>query len=999
MAGSDTRRVQFDFIGRDQVTPVMNRVGQSAEGLHGKMGKLAGAIGGKLAMAAKGGALALGAVASSAVVFGVKTAAGMEQSKVAFTTMLGSASKAQKMLGDLQKFAANTPFEFTDVTRASQRLMAMGFTAKQVIPTLTAIGDAVAGLGGGAEQVDQVTTAIGQMMAKGKIQSDELLQLTEAGIPALKILAAGYHVTAGKMQEMVTKGDVLSSKALPLLLTGIEKGTKGTQKFGGMMAAQSKTLSGMFSNLKDNVSQALGNMITPFMPALKTGLKELVDLTGKLGNAFQTKAVPAIKDFFKEFKKGFDGASKQKPIKLGRMVAPADMADVKKSQTTAEKFGSALRKVGDWIKKYVTPALKDLGHWLKDVLAPALKKFSDRWLKDATKAFGDVKKAINDNHKPLKSLGDFLGKAATMITKYVIPALGVLQGSTLIGVGKAIKYTIAFIVSWWKTMQFLGKTVFAVGNAVVKTFLFMAGSVIHSAAKAFGWMPGIGPKLKAADKEFQGFAKKVNAAIASITKGKTVNISVKAAGTWAQAGSGTQHAKELVHGFFGGRVPATHPGASRSQDSVPAMLRVDEHVLTPEEVDGAGGHGAVFRMRKLMRAGKLRGFAAGGPVGVNPQMSTPSAGQMKSSVWKPINTGYEKLIAAVATALAKTGGGAMGVVAAARRMIGYPYSWGGGGAGGPSYGIGRGAGTYGFDCSGLSEYAWWQGAHKHIGGVTNSQWANSRPISGPRPGALAFPSGPGVHVMIGSDKPGYVIQAPYTGSFVQEVPRTSGNWRWPFATGGAVQRHMSNWGKASTGNTWGKATVGKPKAAAALKYGWTAATEAADAWQQVWSAGGPAWIRQRDPLTANPWGGGGIRRAGWGWGKGSTKDPWNKATYSPWSKSVKQLGDGFSHGSLTGSQVALVQAAMIAGGAPVRARARGGPVYPGMSYLVGERGPEIMSQRTPGTIHPHGTGVGTTVNLNVIVQGHALATKRQIADEVLSALRVAKKQGVNVRVV
>jgi hypothetical protein len=37
--------------------------------------------------------------------------------------------------------------------------------------------------------------------------------------------------------------------------------------------------------------------------------------------------------------------------------------------------------------------------------------------------------------------------------------------------------------------------------------------------------------------------------------------------------------------------------------------------------------------------------------------------------------------------------------------------------------------------------------------------------------------------MIGSDKPGYVIQAPFTGSFVQEVPRSSGNWRWPIGAG------------------------------------------------------------------------------------------------------------------------------------------------------------------------------------------------------------------------
>src|SRR3954447_3139935 len=225
---------------------------------------------------------------------GVRTAAQLEQSRVAFTNMLGSATAADKFLKQLASFAAKTPFEFTDVTRASQRLMAMGIAADDVIPYLTAIGDAVSAMGGGKEQIDQVTTAIGQMAAKGRIQSDELLQLTEAGIPALKILASEYGVTTGEMQDMITAGTVMSADALPKLIHGMENGTASTQAFGGMMAEQSKSLTGLWSTFKDTVSANLAQAFLPLIPYLKSALSGATDLTGQWLSGFQHFATTLV---------------------------------------------------------------------------------------------------------------------------------------------------------------------------------------------------------------------------------------------------------------------------------------------------------------------------------------------------------------------------------------------------------------------------------------------------------------------------------------------------------------------------------------------------------------------------------------------------------------------------------------------------------------------------------------------------------------------------------
>jgi cell wall-associated NlpC family hydrolase len=269
---------------------------------------------------------------------------------------------------------------------------------------------------------------------------------------------------------------------------------------------------------------------------------------------------------------------------------------------------------------------------------------------------------------------------------------------------------------------------------------------------------------------------------------RTANITIDATGNWnAKAG---QNLPNATFHAEGGRVPALWAGASRHYDSQPGMLRVDEHVWTPEEVDAAGGHSAMYRMRKMAKAGKLKGYSSGGRVDFT--KDTRSDAAVVDQVTRPIQTGMATLMDKVANAMAaawKQFAGSGGpVVAAARSQIGLPYSWGGGGTGGPSYGIGRGSGTYGFDCSGLTEYAWYKGKGIDIGGSTGPQAAGSTPISGPRPGALGFVGNPIHHVMLGSNKPGYVIQAPHTGAFVEEVQRTSSNWHWPkYAAGGEVK--------------------------------------------------------------------------------------------------------------------------------------------------------------------------------------------------------------------
>jgi len=106
--------------------------------------------------------------------------------------------------------------------------------------------------------------------------------------------------------------------------------------------------------------------------------------------------------------------------------------------------------------------------------------------------------------------------------------------------------------------------------------------------------------------------------------------------------------------------------------------------------------------------------------------------------------------------------------------IGVPYSWGGGDENGPTYGFAQGAGTKGFDCSGLTLFAYGK-AGIHLDHYTQSQWNEGKRVSSRSdllPGDLMFfatdTSQPSTihHVSIYIGK-GKMIEAPYTGEVVR----------------------------------------------------------------------------------------------------------------------------------------------------------------------------------------------------------------------------------------
>ena len=267
----------------DEATPAMKKMASETSTLRGGFDSLtntlhnvAGAFGIGLNI---GNAISMvkGMITNS-----YQLAAAMEQSEMAFTTMLGSAEAATEMLTNLRDFADKTPFEFAGLQEAAKRMMAYGFAAEEIIPTLTAVGDAAAALGGGQPMIERLTTALGQMAAKGKVSGEEVRQLAESGVPALRYLAEAAGVTTGEMSKMIEKGVVPADKAVKVLLENMSK------DFGGLMGKQATTATGKMSTFSDAMSGLATVIGQRFLPVTKEAATVATNLANAVKDNIQT---------------------------------------------------------------------------------------------------------------------------------------------------------------------------------------------------------------------------------------------------------------------------------------------------------------------------------------------------------------------------------------------------------------------------------------------------------------------------------------------------------------------------------------------------------------------------------------------------------------------------------------------------------------------------------------------------------------------------------------
>ncbi|HOV80754.1 MAG TPA: tape measure protein [Bacillota bacterium] len=391
--------------------------------------RITGALTSPLAM------LGAGAGVAGLIGYPLKLAGEMEQANIAMETMLGSTEKAQKFLSDLADFAVKTPFEMPQLRDASRRLLAFGFSAESVIPTLTALGDAASGLGLGEEGLNRIVLALGQMRAKAKVSGEEMLQLTEAGIPAWDILSKKMGMATADVMKLSEKGLIPASEAIDMLVSGME------ERFPNMMEKQSRSLFGLLSTLKD-----FANL--KFFWAFGEGIRQA--------------AVPALQKFIDMLSGNEEGMKKvqERLTELGRTVGT----------WVVDKFEAFYR----WVEKLSNDEMfnkMSFGDKLIYVLNQGLDAVSN-WLNGEG---GNKLQAISAKVGEILSVG--LEAMAPSIAKAAI-AIGKAIGSAILsGFGEALQES------------FLGSIILgALGGAAI-------GSVVPGVGTAAGAVAGAGSGL------------------------------------------------------------------------------------------------------------------------------------------------------------------------------------------------------------------------------------------------------------------------------------------------------------------------------------------------------------------------------------------------------------------------------------------------------------------------------------------------------------------------
>ena len=169
-----------------------------------------------------------------------------ETMQTAFDTLMGSTKAATDEMTKLDAFASKTPFKTMDIDQAASQLIGFGTKAKDVIPDLTSIGDALSAVGkGSTANLDSIVNIFGKIQLSGKLTGADMMQFSNDGINAWGILEQQTGKTQAQLQKMISAGLMPAGTAIKDLTKGIE----ASPLYSGGMAKQSATTAGLMSTL------------------------------------------------------------------------------------------------------------------------------------------------------------------------------------------------------------------------------------------------------------------------------------------------------------------------------------------------------------------------------------------------------------------------------------------------------------------------------------------------------------------------------------------------------------------------------------------------------------------------------------------------------------------------------------------------------------------------------------------------------------------------------
>jgi hypothetical protein len=208
----------------------------------------------------------------------------VENTTTSFTVMMKSAEKAKAQMKDLYDFAVNSPLTFKETASSSKQLMAYGFAAEELIPTMQTLGSVAIATG---HSLDDISYVYGTLKSQGQAYSRDLMQFGMRGIPIYEELAKVMETDVSQIQKMASEGKI----GFKEVETAFQNMTTNGGRFSGIIEGYMTTLTGKLSALGDIAQQSFGTLMLPVTDALKQFVESLTKtLKSSAFQAFATSA-------------------------------------------------------------------------------------------------------------------------------------------------------------------------------------------------------------------------------------------------------------------------------------------------------------------------------------------------------------------------------------------------------------------------------------------------------------------------------------------------------------------------------------------------------------------------------------------------------------------------------------------------------------------------------------------------------------------------------------
>jgi len=185
-------------------------------------------------------------------------------------TQSGDAAKSYLLV--LQDLAIFSPFTTEEIGQANRILQIYGIMADEALGLTRLITDLASVGGFGAERLQRISLATGQIYAEGRLLARDALQLTQAGVPILKFIENMTGKTTGEIQQMMRRGLLPATLAFEGLVDGLKD-------FEGAGKRVAGTAQGLFSSLDDIRQISLRDLFTGIFEGIRPFMQELVDAT------------------------------------------------------------------------------------------------------------------------------------------------------------------------------------------------------------------------------------------------------------------------------------------------------------------------------------------------------------------------------------------------------------------------------------------------------------------------------------------------------------------------------------------------------------------------------------------------------------------------------------------------------------------------------------------------------------------------------------------------